>query len=55
MWVIATTYQGGGTIDDIAGPYRTEAEAEKLAAALREWSAPRHDLFEVYLLTGDFS
>ena len=55
MWVIATTFQGGGTIDEVDGPFWTETEAEQIAAELREHSLPRHDLFQVYLLTGDYS
>ena len=55
MWVVATTLQGGGTIDEIAGPYWTCAEAERVAAESRAHALPRHDLFEVYLLTGDYS
>jgi len=56
MWVVATTLQGGGTIDEIDGPFWTEAEAEEWAKKQREDPAAlRRDLFEVYLLTGDYS
>jgi len=54
MWVVATTFQGGGTIDEVAGPFWSEAEAEQIAAEMRKRTA-RSDLYEVYLLTGDFS
>ena len=55
MWVIATTYQGGGTIDEVSGPFWTVAEADGVAAEMQKQALPRHDLFEVYLLTGDYS
>ena len=55
MWVIAITFQGGGTIDEISGPFWTEADAEECAAMMRAEALPRQDLFEVYLLTGDYS
>jgi len=54
MWVIATTYQGGSVIDEVAGPFWSEAEAEQIAAEMAKQTA-RHDLFQVYLLTGDYS
>jgi hypothetical protein len=55
MWVVASTLQGGGTIDEIDGPFWTEAEAEAWAKKQREKFHWRHDLFQVYLLTGDYS
>ena len=55
MWVVATTLQGAGTIDEVDGPFWTEAEAEAWAKGKREQFRWRHDLFEVYLLTGDYS
>jgi hypothetical protein len=55
MWVIATTYQGGGIIDEVSGPFWSAAEADGVAAAMRAEALPRQDLHEVYLLTGDYS
>jgi len=55
MWVVAVTFQGGGTIDEVEGPFWTEAEAESVAADMHTQALPRQDLFEVYLLTGDYS
>jgi hypothetical protein len=55
MWVIATTFQGGGVIDEVSGPFWSHDEAESVAAEIRAHALPRCDLIEVYLLTGDFS
>jgi hypothetical protein len=61
MWVVATTCQGSSMIDEVAGPFWNEAEAEQIAAEMRKQTARSEtiimpiDLFEVYLLTGDYS
>ena len=55
MWVVAETLQGGGTIDAVYGPYWSAFEAEEEAERRRLKFPWRRDLFQVYLLTGDFS
>ena len=55
MWVVAETLQGGGTIDAVTGPYWSAFEAEEEAERRRLECPWRRDLFQVYLLTGDYS